>query len=212
MIEQAVAAQPDKRLHHRQPRPGRCSRLAAMTRRWPRWSAPSLLEPVDPIVNDHLGDVYWAVGRKLEAEFQWHRALSFEPEEDEAVRIRRKLEVGLDAVLGEEGATPLDERRAALDTPASVVTEDGAAPMATEVFAPAKINLTLHVTGRRADGYHLLDSLVAFADVGDTIARRGCSARSRCASSGRRRRASVPDRTTSCCGRPPFSVRHGARH
>lgn len=36
-------------------------------------------------------------------------------------------------------------------------------------FAPAKINLTLHVTGQRADGYHLLDSLVAFADIGDTI-------------------------------------------
>ncbi|WP_172298862.1 4-(cytidine 5'-diphospho)-2-C-methyl-D-erythritol kinase [Pseudoruegeria sp. HB172150] len=38
-----------------------------------------------------------------------------------------------------------------------------------EVFAPAKINLTLHVTGQRADGYHLLDSLVVFADIGDTI-------------------------------------------
>ncbi|WP_299691821.1 4-(cytidine 5'-diphospho)-2-C-methyl-D-erythritol kinase [uncultured Tateyamaria sp.] len=38
-----------------------------------------------------------------------------------------------------------------------------------EVFAPAKINLTLHVTGQRADGYHLLDSLVMFADVGDTL-------------------------------------------
>ena len=35
--------------------------------------------------------------------------------------------------------------------------------------APAKINLSLHVTGRRADGYHLLDSLVAFADVGDVL-------------------------------------------
>jgi 4-diphosphocytidyl-2-C-methyl-D-erythritol kinase len=41
--------------------------------------------------------------------------------------------------------------------------------MATEAFAPAKLNLSLHVTGRRADGYHLLDSLVAFADVGDHI-------------------------------------------
>lgn len=41
--------------------------------------------------------------------------------------------------------------------------------MPTEVFAPAKINLTLHVTGRRADGYHLLDSLVVFADVGDLV-------------------------------------------
>lgn len=38
-----------------------------------------------------------------------------------------------------------------------------------KVFAPAKVNLSLHVTGRRADGYHLLDSLVAFADVGDDL-------------------------------------------
>jgi len=36
-------------------------------------------------------------------------------------------------------------------------------------FAPAKLNLYLHVTGRRADGYHDLDSLVAFASVGDQI-------------------------------------------
>jgi 4-diphosphocytidyl-2-C-methyl-D-erythritol kinase len=42
--------------------------------------------------------------------------------------------------------------------------------MATESeFAPAKVNLTLHVTGRRGDGYHLLDSLVAFAGVGDRV-------------------------------------------
>ncbi|AZQ65688.1 4-(cytidine 5'-diphospho)-2-C-methyl-D-erythritol kinase [Silicimonas algicola] len=42
--------------------------------------------------------------------------------------------------------------------------------MTVEVFAPAKINLTLHVIGRRTDGYHLLDSLVVFArDVGDVI-------------------------------------------
>lgn len=38
-----------------------------------------------------------------------------------------------------------------------------------EAFAPAKINLTLHVTGQRADGYHLLDSLVVFGDVGDHL-------------------------------------------
>ena len=41
--------------------------------------------------------------------------------------------------------------------------------MAETEFAPAKINLTLHVTGRRADGYHLLDSLVIFAGVGDRV-------------------------------------------
>lgn len=35
--------------------------------------------------------------------------------------------------------------------------------------APAKINLYLHVTGRRDDGYHLLDSLVAFSEHGDRL-------------------------------------------
>lgn len=36
-------------------------------------------------------------------------------------------------------------------------------------WAPAKINLALHVVGRRADGYHLLDSIVTFADAGDRL-------------------------------------------
>jgi 4-diphosphocytidyl-2-C-methyl-D-erythritol kinase len=35
--------------------------------------------------------------------------------------------------------------------------------------APAKVNLTLRVLGRRADGYHEIESLVAFADVGDRL-------------------------------------------
>ncbi len=35
--------------------------------------------------------------------------------------------------------------------------------------APAKINLALHVTGRRDDGYHLLDSIVTFAETGDRL-------------------------------------------
>jgi len=35
--------------------------------------------------------------------------------------------------------------------------------------APAKLNLYLHVTGKRADGYHLLDSLVAFANTYDVV-------------------------------------------
>lgn len=69
------------------------------------------LMPIDPVVNDHLGDVYWAVGRFLEAEFQWKRALSFvdedSAEEAKPDRIRRKLEVGLDVVLEEEGSDPL---------------------------------------------------------------------------------------------------------
>ncbi len=60
--------------------------------------------PVDPIINDHLGDVLWKVGREYEARFQWRRALSFDPEEADLERIKRKLEVGLDVVLEEEQA------------------------------------------------------------------------------------------------------------
>lgn len=37
------------------------------------------------------------------------------------------------------------------------------------IIAPAKVNLFLHITGKRDDGYHLLQSLVAFADIGDEI-------------------------------------------
>ena len=45
-----------------------------------------------------------------------------------------------------------------------------AAPEPVLRAAPAKLNLYLHVVGRRIDGYHLLDSLVAFAGVHDTVA------------------------------------------
>ncbi len=44
-----------------------------------------------------------------------------------------------------------------------------AEPRIFNVEAPAKINLALHVCGRRDDGYHLLDSLVVFAGIGDRI-------------------------------------------
>ena len=50
---------------------------------------------------------------------------------------------------------------------ASRTAEAGFAPFS--LFAPAKVNLALHVLGRRADGYHDLDSIVAFADVGDSL-------------------------------------------
>jgi 4-diphosphocytidyl-2-C-methyl-D-erythritol kinase len=47
-------------------------------------------------------------------------------------------------------------------------------PQVLTVAAPAKVNLFLHVTGRRADGYHLLESLFAMIDLADsiTLARR----------------------------------------
>jgi tetratricopeptide (TPR) repeat protein len=106
MIERAVAAQPDAgyiidSLAWAYFRLGRYADAVEPMEK------ASLLEPVDPIVTDHLGDVYWSVGRTLEAQFQWRRALSFDPEEKDAIRIRRKLEVGLDAVLAEEGASPI---------------------------------------------------------------------------------------------------------
>ena len=37
------------------------------------------------------------------------------------------------------------------------------------ILAPAKINLNLRITGRRADGYHLIDSLVIFANLTDRL-------------------------------------------
>ncbi|MHA1109109.1 MAG: 4-(cytidine 5'-diphospho)-2-C-methyl-D-erythritol kinase, partial [Alphaproteobacteria bacterium] len=41
-----------------------------------------------------------------------------------------------------------------------------------QIVAPAKINLYLHVLGRRDDGYHLLDSLIAFAAARDILTVR----------------------------------------
>ena len=70
------------------------------------------LMATDPIVNDHLGDSYWAVGRKIEARFQWRRALSFitadtELADIDPVRVQQKLDIGLDAVLVIENQLPL---------------------------------------------------------------------------------------------------------
>jgi tetratricopeptide (TPR) repeat protein len=102
MIERAVELQPDSgyitdSLGWVFYRLGRYEEAVA-----PMERAIELL-PNDPIINDHLGDVYWMVGREREARFQWERALSFEPTEEDAERIRRKLEIGLDGVLEEEG-------------------------------------------------------------------------------------------------------------
>ena len=53
---------------------------------------------------------------------------------------------------------------------ASPRTDDQTIAQETRWLAPAKINLALHVTGRRADGYHLIDTLVVFARFGDRLA------------------------------------------
>jgi len=66
------------------------------------------LAPDDATINSHLGDAYWAAGRRREAADQWRRALVFKPEPDEVAPIQAKL------------------RRAEAELPAR--TESGAAP------------------------------------------------------------------------------------
>ncbi|MDG4649007.1 tetratricopeptide repeat protein [Roseibacterium sp. SDUM158017] len=102
MIEEAVAARPDSgyivdSLAWVFYRLGRFDEAVE-----PMERAVELL-PTDPIINDHLGDVYWMVDRRREARFQWERALSLEPADEDAERIRLKLEIGLDQVLEQEG-------------------------------------------------------------------------------------------------------------
>lgn len=56
------------------------------------------LSPGSATVNFHLGDAYWQVGRRLEARFQWQRALDLEVDEDEREALLERLEHGLPAV------------------------------------------------------------------------------------------------------------------
>lgn len=56
------------------------------------------MEPGDPDVNGHLGDAYWKVGRKTEAEFQWQRVLSLEPDDKQKAESEAKLKNGLGPV------------------------------------------------------------------------------------------------------------------
>lgn len=63
------------------------------------------LLPYDMTVNDHLGDAYWRVGRKMEARFQWQRAVNYSEEnsgESSKEVIRQKLAKGLEALTPAE--------------------------------------------------------------------------------------------------------------
>ncbi len=62
------------------------------------------LKAGDPVINDHLGDAYWKVGRQLEAKFQWNHAKDSNPEQEDLVKILRKIDYGLD-----EAAKPAAE-------------------------------------------------------------------------------------------------------
>ena len=55
------------------------------------------LEPSDPEITGHLGDVYWALGRREEARFKWRLALSLSEDAEEQAMLERRLLTGLTA-------------------------------------------------------------------------------------------------------------------
>jgi Flp pilus assembly protein TadD len=98
MIERAVAGEPDSG-YIVDSLAWALYRLGRVDEALPHMERAVELLPTDPILNDHLGDIYWAVGRHREARFQWRRALSFGPHDDlDMDLVRRKIEQGLDAL------------------------------------------------------------------------------------------------------------------
>ncbi|HZZ32132.1 MAG TPA: tetratricopeptide repeat protein, partial [Phenylobacterium sp.] len=60
------------------------------------------LEAGDPEINNHLGDAYWKVGRRDEAQFQWRRVLTLKPDD----KIKASAEAKLASGLGPDGSAP----------------------------------------------------------------------------------------------------------
>ena len=159
------------------------------------------LVPEDPTINDHLGDAYWRNGRLIEARYQWRRALQFGPQDDEIKPIQAKIEQRAERRRPPQGG----RRRLSRLEPRPVAVS------AVRPFAPAKVNLYLHVVGRRADGYHLLDSLVAFADIGDRLTAGACRPLSLTVGGPEAGALAVSATTIWCCA-PPGSVGRARRH
>ena len=156
------------------------------------------LKPEDPTINDHLGDAYWRVGRYLEAHFQWSHAKDLKPEPEDLPKIEAKLQ-GRPAARHVVGGRCRQDAGDAAKPNAGVGREEDrqrrlsrslSGPLVEN--APAKVNLTLRVLARRADGYHELESLVVFADGGDRLTfragRRAVAHAQRAHRGGRRRR------------------------
>ena len=59
------------------------------------WRRPSTKEPANAEINDHLGDAYWQVGRQREAEWQWTRVLTLDPDAERRAEVEQKLAEGL---------------------------------------------------------------------------------------------------------------------
>jgi len=54
-------------------------------------------EPANAEINDHLGDAYWQVGRRREAQWQWNRVLTLDPDAERRAEVEQKLVSGLTA-------------------------------------------------------------------------------------------------------------------
>lgn len=52
-------------------------------------------EPANAEINDHLGDAYWQVGRTREAQWQWNRVLTLDPDAERRAEVEQKLAKGL---------------------------------------------------------------------------------------------------------------------
>ncbi len=64
------------------------------------------LEPADPTITEHLGDVYWRLGREIEARYQWERALELKPTQKQDATIRDKLANGMGPAPAAVAARP----------------------------------------------------------------------------------------------------------
>ena len=155
------------------------------------------LKPEDPTINDHLGDAYWRVGRTLEARFQWAHARDLKPEPEELPKIEAKIENG----LPDDTSSAASARRRKKKTARAAdrrVAERRLACRRWSKSARAKVNLTLRVVGRRADGYHDLESVVAFADCADRLTLDAGAGADRSRPPGRWRRPAARPPTISC--------------
>ena len=52
-------------------------------------------EPQDATITEHLGDAYFAAGRKIEARYQWKRALTLNPSAEDVTKLENKLKSAL---------------------------------------------------------------------------------------------------------------------
>ena len=63
-------------------------------------------EPANAEIVDHLGDAYWQVGRRREAEWQWNRVLTLEPDAERRAEVEQKLARGLSAASPVSASAP----------------------------------------------------------------------------------------------------------